>query len=111
SEDITNETAAAFVELGEDFARVASQAKTALPSTSVEEVVITRNIFDRTFVGIGTAGLPISRLFIADNEFGAFAEALSLTGNRYNSTYPFRIDDSVFLRLLDLFIAHGGRSK
>lgn len=96
SEDITNETAAAFVELGEDFARVALQAKTTLPSTSVEEVVITRNIFDRTFVGIGTAGLPISRLFIADNEFGAFAEALSLTGNRYNSTYPFRIDDSVF---------------
>lgn len=93
--DVQHEVAGPYLQLGEDFARVASGSNIGM-AASVDELVITHNIFDKTFIAIGDAGLPISRLFITENEFGAFYEALRLTGNRYNMSYPFRIDDSVF---------------
>jgi hypothetical protein len=58
-------------------------------------VVITRNVFDKTYVAIADGGLPINRLFITYNTFGAFHVALELPGNRFNMTYPFRVDDTV----------------
>lgn len=64
-------------------------------STSVDGVVITKNIFDRPSVAIADGGLPISRLFVTYNEFGAYRIALDLSGNRYNMVDKFRLDDSV----------------
>lgn len=93
-QDLAHGLAGPFLVLGEDFTRAAkSQAIAA--AASVEEVVITQNTFDKTFMAIGDAGLPIRRLFVTANEFGAYYEALGLTGNRYNMVYPFRVDDSV----------------
>ena len=84
-----------FLQLGESYQKLAAATKSAPVLSSVDEVVITRNRFDKTFIAIADAGLPINRLFITDNEFGAYSEALSLGGNRYNMAVPFRIDDSV----------------
>jgi hypothetical protein len=84
-----------FLQLGESYEKLAAATNSAPVLSSVDEVVITRNRFDKTFIAIADAGLPINRLFITDNEFGAYSEALSLGGNRYNMTIPFRIDDSV----------------
>jgi hypothetical protein len=84
-----------FLQLGESYEKLTSATKSAAVISSVDEVVITRNRFDKTFIAVADAGLPINRLFITDNEFGAYSEALSLTGSRYNMAIPFRIDDSV----------------
>jgi hypothetical protein len=85
--------AGAFLELGENYQRVSTTDPKA--ERSVKDVVITGNIFDRTRVGIADGGLPISSLFVTYNEFGAYASALELAGNRFNMTYKFRLDDSV----------------
>jgi hypothetical protein len=84
-----------FLQLGESYEKLATATQSAPVLSAVDEVVITRNRFDKTFIAVADAGLPINRLFITDNEFGAYSEALSLGGNRYNMTVPFRIDDSV----------------
>lgn len=84
-----------FLQLGEGYEKLATATQSAPVLASVDEVVITRNRFDKTFIAVADAGLPIHRLFITDNEFGAYSEALSLTGSRYNMAIPFRIDDSV----------------
>ncbi len=86
------DSAGAFVRLGTDYVHVSD-----VPGTprSVDEVVVTENTFDKTFVAIADAGLPIRNLFVTRNEFGAYYAALELTGNRFNMEYPFRIDDSV----------------
>jgi hypothetical protein len=86
---------AAFLQLGEDYARVAAASKLGDVVASVNEVIISANTFDKTFIAVGHGGLPINRLFITHNTFGAFKSALDLGGNRFNMTYPFRIDDSV----------------
>ena len=90
-----NDDVGPFLQLGEPYSRVAAATKSAPVTASVDDVVITQNTFDKTFIAIGDGGLPIKRLFIEGNEFGAYFEALRLTGNRYNAVIPFRIDDSV----------------
>ncbi len=76
----------AFLQLGQHWSH---------GSATVDEVLIARNIFDRTFVAIGDGGLPIHRLVVIGNEFGAYFEALRLTGDRNNVMIPFLIDDSI----------------
>jgi hypothetical protein len=88
------DTAGPFIQLGEEFQRAAATPM-ATAAAVVNEVTITGNIFDKTFVAIAGGGLPLNRLFITDNTFGAFHSALELGGNRFNMTYPFRIDDTV----------------
>lgn len=88
------DSAGPFIQLGEEFQRVAA-TPTASTIAVVNEVAITGNIFDKTFVAIAGGGLPLNRLFITDNTFGAFHSALALGGSRFNMTYPFRIDDAV----------------
>jgi hypothetical protein len=61
----------------------------------VDGIVITRNIFNRPSVAIADAGAPIRHLFLTYNEFGAYRTALDLSGNRYNTTTKFRVDDSI----------------
>lgn len=86
-----------FLELGEYYGRVAAMTASGTPALgSVEDVVITGNKFDNTYVAIADAGLPIRRLIVNANEFGAYFEALRLTGDSSNVLMPFRIDDSVF---------------
>jgi len=82
-----------FLQLGEFFQRVSASDIPAV--TSVNEVTITGNVFDRTYVAIGDGGLPIDRLFITYNTFGAYSSALELAGNRFNMAYKYRIDDSI----------------
>ncbi len=84
-----------FLRLGRDWAQVAVTVDQDRATAAVDEVVITRNRFDKTFVGIEDGGLPLHRLFITRNEFGAYLEAIRMTGNRFNMVYPFRIDESV----------------
>jgi hypothetical protein len=91
---VPQDVAGAFLQLGEPYEKLASANPSAV-RPSVDGIVIAANTFDKTYVAIADAGLPISRLFIAHNEFGAYSEALSLAGKRYNVAVPYRIDDSV----------------
>jgi hypothetical protein len=81
-----------FVKIGRGYERYASSG-VRLPT--VDGIEITGNTFDKTMVAIGNGGLPISRLFITYNTFGAFNSALELAGNRFNVDNPYRLDDSV----------------
>jgi hypothetical protein len=83
--------AAPFLQLGEFFQRLSAVTTVA----SVSEIIISENIFDRTYVAIGDGGLPIDRLFITYNTFGAYSAALELPGNRFNMAYKYRLDDSI----------------
>ncbi len=67
---------------------------------AVEDVVIMNNVFDRPNVAISDGGVPIERLFITGNEFGAFKSALELAGNRFLVDRPFEIEDAVITRNL-----------
>lgn len=86
--------AAPFIQLGEGFQRVTAASAQAV--AEVNDITVTGNIFDRTYVAIGDGGLPIDRLFVTHNTFGAYSSALELTGNRFNMTYKYRIVDSIF---------------
>jgi hypothetical protein len=63
--------------------------------TSVSGVTITRNVFDKPFIALTDGGLPIDHLLVTYNEFGAYADAIIMTGDGNNVNQPFRIDDSV----------------
>ena len=62
---------------------------------SVEDVTITHNIFARTRIAIGDGGMPVARLYVTYNEFGAYETGLAPAGDRFNLATPFRIDDSI----------------
>jgi hypothetical protein len=61
----------------------------------VDDVVITGNVFDKVYRGVQDGGLPIARLFVTANLFGAYFDAMLLGGNRYNMTDKFLVEDSV----------------
>jgi hypothetical protein len=61
----------------------------------IEDVIITKNLFDRPYFAIGDGGAPIERLFVTYNELGAYRTSLELAGNRLLMSQKFRIDDSV----------------
>jgi hypothetical protein len=90
-----SDQAGPFLQLGEDFQRVASAPSASVDAAVVSDVVITRNIFDKPIVAIGGGGLPINRLFITYNTFGAYQSALELSGDQYNMIYKYRLDDTV----------------
>jgi hypothetical protein len=89
-----SDQAVPYLQLGEDWQRVASTPG-ASADAAVNDVIITRNIFDKPSVAIGSGGLPIDRLFITYNTFGAYHSALELSGDQYNMVYKYRLDDSV----------------
>jgi hypothetical protein len=81
-----------FIRLG--TARGVSSAG-ASPVPAVSDVVITHNLFDRVYVGIGDGGASVRRLFVTYNEFGAYVAALRLAGNIFDVHGTFRIDDTI----------------
>jgi hypothetical protein len=82
-----------FLQVGEDWQRVASTPGAA--AAVVTEVTITGNVFDKPLVAIGSGGLPLVRLFITHNSFGAYGSALELGGDQFNMTFKYHLDDSV----------------
>jgi len=86
--------AGAFLQVGRNW-QAASLGKGAAESAAASDVVITRNIFDRTYVAIGAGGVPIDRLFITYNTFGAYYAALELSGDQYDTIFKYRLDDSI----------------
>ena len=88
------DVAGPYLQLGADFQQLAS-SNAPVDAAVVDGVVITQNVFDKTFTAIGSGGLPISHLFVTHNTFGAYGGAIELPGNRFNLRYPFRIDDAV----------------
>jgi hypothetical protein len=83
---------ASYLTLG--LTRTEDNARGAPPG-AIEDVVITKNLFDRPYFAIGDGGAPIDRLFVTYNEFGAYRTSLELAGNRLLMSEKFRIDDSV----------------
>ena len=61
----------------------------------VDGIVLSGNAFQRVGRAVVDSGRSLRYLFITGNEFGAYDNALYLTGNRYKLDEPFRIDDSV----------------
>jgi hypothetical protein len=63
---------------------------------SLDDVVISGNSFIHVGRALVDGGLPIRRLFVTHNEFGAYDNALYLTGSNVNFEHRYRIDDAVF---------------
>jgi hypothetical protein len=84
-----------YLQLGEDWQRAASDPGASIDTALVSDVVITRNVFDKPMVAIGSGGLPIDRLFITYNTFGAYRSALELEGDQFNMIHKYRLDDSI----------------
>jgi hypothetical protein len=82
-----------FLQVGENSQLAA--AHPATPNRTAADIVISANVFDKTNIAIADGGLPIDRLIITGNLFGAYVSALELGGNRFNVDLPYRIDDSV----------------
>jgi hypothetical protein len=61
----------------------------------VSDVVITRNVFEKTYGAVVDGGSPIERLFVTYNRFGDYRLGLNLGGNRFNVHHRFGITDSV----------------
>src|SRR5208337_3308429 len=89
------DSAGPFLQLGERADRFASDHDPLGDTPIVDDIDITKNTFDKPMVAIGNGGLPIRRLFITYNTFGAFNSALELTGNRFNMANKYRLDDAV----------------
>jgi hypothetical protein len=83
-----------YLQLGEDWQRVASDPA-ASGNAAVTDVIVSRNTFDKPYIAIGVGGLPIDRLLITYNIFGAYLSDLELTGDQFNAVQKFRLDDSV----------------
>jgi hypothetical protein len=90
-----NDVAGPFLKLGRTYGRVKAELGGTARPPVVENVSITHNVFDKPFIAIAGGGLPIKRLFITYNTFGAYHSALDLTGDKYNTTYLYRFDDTV----------------
>jgi hypothetical protein len=90
-----SDRAGPYLQVGEDWQRVAAIHDASIDAAVVNEVVITRNTFDKPNVAIGVGGLPINRLFITYNTFGSYTSALELNGDQFNMIHKFRLDDSV----------------
>jgi len=61
----------------------------------VSDIVITDNVFDKTFGGIIDAGNSIERLFVTHNVLGDYRIGLGLGGNPYNVHSRFLLVDAV----------------
>jgi hypothetical protein len=84
-----------YLQLGEDWQRVASARGSSSDTILVTDVIISQNIFDKPMVAIDSGGLPINRLFITYNTFGAYSSALELSGDQFNMISQYRLDDAV----------------
>jgi hypothetical protein len=84
-----------YLQLGEDWQRAASAPGASIDPALVSDVVISRNVFDKPMVAIGSGGLPIDRLLITHNTFGAYHSALELGGDQFNMNHKYRLDDSI----------------
>ncbi|MGA2190454.1 MAG: hypothetical protein ABSH33_18185, partial [Steroidobacteraceae bacterium] len=93
----SGDRAASFLQVGDNSQRGAGGRAAQAPETTADEIIITRNTFDKTFVAVTDAGMPIKHLFVTYNAFGAYFSALELGGNRYNMTQQYRLDDSVIV--------------
>ncbi len=65
------------------------------PIDEVDDVVISGDRFVHVGRAVVDSGQPIRDLFITRNEFGAYDNALLLTGGGAMPDAPFRIDDSI----------------
>ena len=72
-----------------------SPAAAAYPAT-VEDIVISGNTFNRVGRGIVDAGRSLRGLFVTHNEFGAYDNAMYLTGGGAGLSNPYRMDDAIF---------------
>lgn len=83
------------LQLGANFLEVASIPKSTAADAVAADITITHNIFDKTMVALGNGGLPLSRLIVTANTFGAYHSAMQLAGDRVNMRWKYAIDDSV----------------
>jgi O-antigen/teichoic acid export membrane protein len=67
-----------------------------LYSDTVDDVVISGNTFNHVGRALVDGRRPLRRLFVTHNEFGAYDNALLLTGGGTSLAHLYRIDDSVF---------------
>ena len=62
---------------------------------TVDDVVFYANVFSRPYLAISNGMLPIRRLVVRSNEFGAYHDALYLDGHPTPSAMHFRLEDSI----------------
>ena len=83
-----------FLQVGEDWQLVAN-SRVSADAAAVSDVTISRNLFDKPEVAIASGGLPIKRMVITYNIFGAYGSALELSGDQFNVIYKYRLEDAV----------------
>ncbi len=66
----------------------------AVPAT-VSHIIITRNVFDKTFGAIIDGGSPIDHLVVTYNRLGDYRIDLALGGNPFNVRSRFGLSDSI----------------
>ena len=81
-----------IIQLGVSYASLPTPDQLLAP---VEDVVISGNVFRPVGRAVVDSGRPMARLFITHNEFGAYDNALLMTGDTRNVVQPFRIEDAV----------------
>jgi hypothetical protein len=62
---------------------------------TVDDIVFHDNVFARPYLAISNGMLPIRRLVVRGNEFGAYHDALYLDGNPTPSAIRFQLEDSI----------------
>lgn len=82
-----------FLKLGQSVDRAVLHDPNGL--ASVTDVEITHNRFENSVIGIGSGGLPIHQLLIANNDFRAYDVGLLLQANPLNFHYQFQLTDAV----------------
>jgi hypothetical protein len=89
----SSEPANPMLQLG--MRRFEDGGRNAALTAPVADIAIFDNIFAFANQAIADGGLPVQRLFVTGNEFGAFATALYLGGSRYNVRTKFNLEDVV----------------
>lgn len=82
-----------FLQLGKAYYR--ANPRDAKEPRTVEDVVISGNVFDKPRYAVTSGGLPIKYLFVTHNTFGAFHTGLAVGADRANVNMPFYFEDSV----------------
>jgi hypothetical protein len=88
---VASSPATQMLQLGVGWQRAAASGL-----TSVSNVTITHNVFDKPYFGIVSGSLPMDHIFVTYNEFGAFREGVNLSGDGGNVAQKFHTEDSIF---------------
>lgn len=67
------------------------------PPPPLEDIQIFDNVFEDSFMALGTGGFPLRRLYLVNNTFSAFFHGFYIVPPATEHNVKFRLDDSVIV--------------